>query len=224
MSVGSLLSMRPTWLLSKHFYLAGNPKFQPSLAAAGIANTERILWANAQCGVSVDASNTLQADPNAQKAFGFLPWRPSGCTYLELGAGAQLVLTGPLSACTVWAFESGGTTVLVHANDNAGGVWSAMSAAQKLGNLANKQNAVNAVKALYAGPNDVARLTYAATPLAVGARTYEGYMGFVIGCKPRLGFSLNKVSWTASSGSNAWTFYFYGFNGTGAADRVLWPL
>ena len=75
-----------------------------------------------------------------------------------------------------------------------------------------------------AAPVDVARLVYIATVGAPGAQTYDGYMGFGAGCRRRLGFSLNKVSWTASTGSNDCTFYFYGYNGPNPANRVLWPI
>lgn len=224
MSIGSLLSMRPTWLLENMYALSGNGRFQPNLVATGIANVERISWANAQSSFDVDRTNSIQANPNQQKAYGLLPWREGGATYLEIANGAQLVMTGPLSACTVWAFEAGGTTVLVHANANSGTTWANMTGLQRQQNLATKLAAVNSVKALYHNPQDVARLVYANTAGVNNARTYSGYMGFVLGCKPRLGFSLNKVSWTASSGSNAWTFYFYGYNGAGRNDRVLWPL
>jgi hypothetical protein len=105
MSIGSLLSMRPTWLLDQIYTLSGNARFQSSLVGAGIANVERITWVNAQCAVDVDAFRSINCTVNAQKAFGMLPWRPGGATYLEIGAGAQLVLTGPLSACTIWAFR-----------------------------------------------------------------------------------------------------------------------
>lgn len=224
MSIGSLLSMRPTWLLGNMYHLAGSGRFQPSLVATGTPSLESITWANAQTKLDVDGTNTIQAFPQGQKAYGFLPWREGGATYLEIGAGAQLVVTGPLSACTVWAFQAGGSTVLVHANANAGLDWADMSNNQKQQNLAAKLALVNAVKALYNNPVDIGRLVYAATNGVNGARTYQGYMGFVIGCKPRCGFSLNKVSWTGSTGSNQWTFYFYGFNGGTANDRVLWPL
>lgn len=226
MSIGSLLSMRPTWLLGNMYTLTGNGRFQPSLTPAGIANIERISWANAQSSFDVDNTRSIQAHPNGQKSFGFLPWREGGATYVEIGnnVGAQLLMTGPLSACTVWAFQSGGSTVLVHANANAGRTWGEMDNGQKQANLQTKLAAVNAVKALYPNPQDIARLVYANTNGVNGARTYQGYMGFVLGCKPRNGFSLNKVSWTRSSGSDHWTFYFYGFNGATAADRVLWPL
>jgi hypothetical protein len=223
--MGTLLSMKPNHLLTKHFYLAGNPKFQPSLAAAaGLANTETILSANTQTSVDLDAFNNIQCAPNGQKAYAFLPWRPGGVTYMEIPVGCQLVMTGPLSACNIWAFESNGTTVLVHANANAGVAWADMTGAQKLANMATKQNAITAIKNQYANVVDVAGLVYAATPLAPNATTYEGYMGFVIGCRPRNGYSFNKHKWTKSAGSNTWTFYFYGFNGAGATDRVLLPM
>lgn len=225
MSIGSLLSMRPTWLLENAYTLSGNGRFQPSLAAVGgLPNVERITWANAQASYDVDGFNAIQANQNGQKAYGFLPWREGGATYLEIGAGAQLVMTGPLSACTVWAFQAGASTVLVHANANTGVDWANMTPAQKTLNLAAKLAAVNAVKGLYGGAVDIGRLVYDATPGVVGARTYNGYMGFVLGCKARLGFSLNKVSWTGSTGADQWTFYFYGYNGAGRNDRVLWPL
>lgn len=225
MSVGSLISMRPTWLLGQHFSLAGNPHFQPRLTAAGIANTERITPANAQSSYDVDAFHTIQAAPNGQKAYAFLPWRPGGVTYMEVDPNCQLVMTGPLSACNICAFESAGQLVLVHANANAGTSWADMTALQKTANMNTKQNAINAIKAQYAAPVDIANLIYANFPGApLGARTYEGFMGFVLGCKPRAGYSLNKVSWTKSSGRVNWTFYFYGYNGMTAADRVLWAL
>ena len=126
MSIGSLLSMRPTWLLGDHYSLAGNPLFQPGLAA-GVAGAETITWLNAQCQVDVDAFKTVQAVPQGAKPYGFLPWRPGGVTYMEIDPNAQLVLTGPLSACTIWAFESNGTMVLVHANANAGIDWANMT-------------------------------------------------------------------------------------------------
>jgi hypothetical protein len=114
--------------------------------------------------------------------------------------------------------------VLVHANANSGVDWANMNPGQKAANLATKLAAVNSVKGLYNNPVDLARLVYAPTAGVNGARTYQGYQGFVIGCKPRLGFSLNKVSWTASKAADSWTFYFYGYNGAGVNDRVLWPL
>ena len=225
MSVGSLISMNPGWLLTRHVYLAGNPNFQPHLAAApGLANTETIVAANTQTSCDLDNFNTIQCAPNGQKAYSFLPWRPGGVTYTAIPAGCQLILTGPLSACHICAFEQGGTTYLVHANANAGVEWANMTAPQKLVNMATKENAITAIMALFPGAVDVGHLTYAATPLAPGAVTYEGYMGFVIGCRPRSGRSFNKVKWAKSAGSNTWQFYFYGFNGTGAGDRVLLPM
>jgi hypothetical protein len=138
---------------------------------------------------------------------------------------AQLVLTGPLSACMVWAFESAGTTVLVHANANAGIDWQSMTQMQKNANMTTKLNYVNAIKALYPGAVDTARLVYAATPGVLGAQQYEGYMGFVLGTKARQGFTMNKVKWAANKTmATGWSFYFYGYNGAGADNRVLWPL
>ena len=226
MSIGSLLSMKPNWLMSQMFSLADNGVFRPRLTAApGMANTEVITWANAQAKVGLRPGNIILAAPASNKAYGFLPWQPGGVTYVEVDPNAQLMLTGPLSACTVWAFQSGGTTVLVHANANAGLDWAAMTPAQKDANMTTKLNAVNAIKALYPGPIvDVGRLVYANTPGVMGAQTYEGYMGFVLGTRARLGFSLNKVKWGASKKAADWTFYFYGYNGAAAANRVLWVM
>jgi hypothetical protein len=225
MSIGSLLSMRPTWLLQGHYSLVGNHNFEPHLLATAVANTLRMNPLVAQASVDVDNFGRINCRANGQKAYRFLPWREDHATYLELDAGAQLVLTGPVSACTVWAFEANGTTVLVHANANAQGNWANMTPQDRAANMTTKLNLVNGIKALYQDPQDTARLVYDATPGADGARTYEGYVGLVIGCKPRSGFSLNKVSWTANRGAAAaWTFYFYGYNGPNAANRVLWPL
>jgi hypothetical protein len=224
MSIGSLLSMNPAWLLGNTWSLGDNGVFRPRLTAApGLANTEVITWANAQCKVDQRAGMVAVA-PAGNKAYGFLPWQPGGVTYMEIDPNAQLVLTGPLSACTVWAFAAGGTTVLVHANANAGIDWTAMTQVQKDGNMTTKLGYVNAIKALYPGAADLGRLVYAATPGVVGARTYEGYMGFVLGTKARLGFTMNSVKWAKSGGAANWTFYFYGYNGATAADRVLWAL
>jgi hypothetical protein len=144
---------------------------------------------------------------------------------MELGANAQLVLTGPLTACTIWAFEAGGTTVLVHANANGNTSWGNMSPAQRQQNMTVKLGMINQIKAVYPGAVDTGRLVYAPMGAgAAGATTYEGYMGFVVGVKPRNGYSFNKVSWTKSGGRPDWQFYFYGFNGPDAADRVLLPL
>lgn len=215
--------MRPTWLLGRYISLGDNGVFRPLLTAAGgLAHTETITWANAQCSVKLGAGMVAVA-PDQQKSYGFLPWQPGGVTYMEIGAGAQLVLTGPLSACTVWAFRSGGTTVLVHANANAGMNWGDMTQLQKDANMTTKLNFVNAIKAQYAAPADLARLVYANTPGVVGAQTYEGYQGFVLGCKSRLGFSMNKVKWVKSKAANDWTFYFYGYNSL-ANPAVLWVL
>lgn len=225
MSVGSLISMNPGWLLSRHFYLGGNPAFQPSLAAAaGLPNTETIVAANTQTSCDLDDFNTIVCQPNGQKAYSFLPWRPGGVTYCEVPAGCQLIMTGPLSACHICAFESGGTTYLVHANANGAKGWADMSGAEKLANMATKENAITAIKNHIGGAVEIGHLAYADTPLAPGATTYEGYMGFVLGCKPRNGRTFNKVKWAKSNGSNTWQFYFYGFNGTGAGDRVLLPI
>jgi len=225
MSVGSLLSMNPRWLLNGMWTLSDNGVFRPRLTPApGLAITEVITWPNAQCRVDVDDRGAVKVAPASNKAYGFLPWRPGGVTYMEVDPNAQLVLTGPLSACTVWAFESNGTTVLVHANANSGINWADMTQAQKDANMMTKLNYVNAIKALYAAPVDVARLVYANTPGVMGAQTYEGYMGFVLGTKARAGFTLNKVKWAASRGSDTWQFFFYGYNGTARANRVLWPL
>jgi hypothetical protein len=227
MSVGSLISMRPSWLLESMKTLSGNFDFDPRLTPApGLAGTETITWANAQAAVTYDAGNRfIKCTPDGQKAFGFLPWRAGGVTYMEIDANAQLVLTGPLTACTIWAFQAGGTTVLVHANANGDTSWGNMSIGQRQQNMATKLGMINRIKALYPGAVDSGRLVYAPMLVgATGATTYEGYMGFVIGVKPRNGFSLNKVSWTKSSGRAAWQFYFYGFNGPDAADRVLLPL
>jgi hypothetical protein len=225
MSIGSLLSMRPTWLLGNQYTLTGNNAFEGRLVGAGLPSTEQISWANAQCKVDLQAGGkgVIQAAPQAMKAYGFLPWRAGGATFLELDPGAQLVLTGPLTACTVWAFRAAGTTVLVHANANGPVEWTNMTAGQRTQNMDDKTALVTAIKARYAGAAaDLGRLTYiAAGGAAAGAQTYSGYMGFVIGCKARLGFSLNKVSWTASKAADDWTFYFYGYNGTAATDRVL---
>lgn len=224
MSAGSLISMNPNYLLSEMFTLSDNGVFRPRLTAApGLANTEVITWANAQCKVD-KVTGVIRVAPAANKAYGFLPWQPSMATYMEIDPNAQLVLTGPLSACTVWAFSSGATTVLVHANANSATTWQDMTQVQKDANMQTKLNYVNAIKGLYAGTVDVGRLVYAPTPGVVGAQTYEGYMGFVIGTKARFGFTMNKVKWASSSGANAWSFYFYGYNGPNAADRVLWPL
>lgn len=210
--------MRPTWLLDEMYTLADNGVFRPLLTAAGPANIETISSANAQCSVDARPGSVVMVSPNPQKAYRFLPWQTGRATYMELDAGVQLVITGPLSGCWVWAFRSGATTVLVHANANTGVAWGNMTPVQKAANIATKLTYVNAIKGLYAAPaTDVARLG------APGARTYEGYTGFVVGCRPRLGYSLNKVSPTASTGSDNWTFYFYGYNGATAADRVLWP-
>ncbi len=224
MSIGSLLSMNPTWLLGGHWSLGDSGKFRPKLTPAGLPNTEVITWANAQCKAD-KGGGMVKVAPDSNKAYGFLPWQPSGVTYIEIDPNAQLVLTGPLSACTVWAFESAGTTVLVHANANSGTDWTAMSQLQKDNNMTTKLNYVNAIKANYTAPTDVARLVYADTPGVTGAQTYEGYMGFVLGTKARLGFSMNKVKWAASpKKADDWTFYFYGYDGTSASDRVLWTL
>ncbi|WP_282607329.1 hypothetical protein [Pelagibius sp. Alg239-R121] len=223
MTIGSLLSMQPTWLLEDHWSIGDSGKFRPKLTGAGLPNTEVITWANAQCKVD-RGGGMVKVAPDSNKSYGFLPWQPSGVTYMEIDPNAQLVLTGPLSACTVWAFESGGTTVLVHANANTGTDWTAMSPLQKDNNMLTKLGYVNAIKGLYAAPTDVARLVYAATPGVAGAQTYEGYMGFVLGTKARLGFTMNKVKWAASTKADDWSFYFYGYNGTAATDRVLWPL
>jgi hypothetical protein len=207
---------------------------------------------SSQSQVTLDAnSNTVQCHPQALKAFSFLPWVESEVTFLEIPHGAQLVLTGPLSACTVWAFEANGTAVLVHANANSEVSWGQMSGAEQRTNLAIKMAAVNRIKAHFGGGGaDLARLAYEQAGVHGGNVTsYQGYQGFVIGCKPRCGFSLGKVigygqkfpggaqygggtAWRreslqgsgVSSGSSKWTFYFYGYNGTGSADRVLWPL
>jgi hypothetical protein len=223
MSIGSLLSMNPAWLMGRTVSLGDNGVFRPRLAGTALPNTEVITWANAQCKVD-EGTGMVAVAPAANKAYGFLPWQPGGVTYMEIDPNAQLVLTGPLSACTVWAFESGGTTVLVHANANAGLDWAAMTQVQKDANMTTKLNYVNAIKGLYAAPVDLARLVYAATPGVAGAQTYNGYMGFVLGTKARFGFTMNKVKWAKSGGANSWSFYFYGFNGPNAADRVLWGL
>ena len=225
MSIGSLLSMNPAWLLGDHWSIGDSGSFRPRLTpAAGLPSTEVITWANAQCKVD-KGGGMVSVAPDNNKTYGFLPWRPTGVTYMEIDPNAQLVLTGPLSACTVWAFQSGGTTVLVHANANSGTDWAAMTPVQKDANMTTKLNLVNAIKATYAAPADVARLVYANTPGVVGAQTYEGYMGFVLGTKARMGFTMNSVKWAAStSQAQDWSFYFYGYNGPAATDRVLWPL
>src|SRR5262245_836693 len=127
--------MRPAWLLSQPFLSLSDSggKFRQRLAAApGLANTEVITWANAQTAVDHSGGSVWVA-PNSQKSYGFLPWRPGGATYLEIpdNAGAQLVLTGPLSACNIWAFDTGNSTVLVHANKNSNTAWDAMTVGQQ---------------------------------------------------------------------------------------------
>jgi hypothetical protein len=214
--------MTPTWLLSQgNLSLSDSGgKFRLRLTpAAGLPNTEVITWANAQTAVD-HYGGSVWVSPNSQKSYGFLPWRPGGATYVEIpnNVGAQLVLTGPLSACNVWAFDTGASTVLVHANKNSGMDWDQMSAAQQDTNMTDKMNLINAIKNQYPGSADVARLVYANTPGVVGAFQYDGYQGWVLGCKPRAGFSLNKVSWTGQrTAAAAWTFYFYGYSLGGAA-------
>jgi hypothetical protein len=216
----------------------GIAKFRESLApASGLNNTWRISWAQAQCSVD-ETGGMVSVRQNAQKPYGFLPWQENGATYLPIpgDVGAQLVLTGPLTGCTVWAFQADGKraiggsaaiwTVLVHANANASTgqptPWTSMSELQKDNNMTAKKQMVDAIKARYSGAIDVARLVYANTPGVIGATTYEGYTGFVLGCKPRAGFSLNSVSWTGrTKASAAWTFYFYGYNKSGTVLRVL---
>jgi hypothetical protein len=225
MSIGSLLSMNPRWLLDNVWSISDSGKFRPKLTAApGLGNTETISWMNAQCSVDRGAG-AVDVKPNSNKAYGFLPWQPGGVTYMEVDPNAQLVLTGPLSACTVWAFESNGTTVLVHANANAGLNWQSMTQLQKDANMTTKLNYVNAIKARYPGAVDTARLVYAATPGVLGAQEYEGYMGFVLGTKARQGFTMNKIKWAGNKkAATGWNFYFYGYDGPTAADRVLWQL
>jgi hypothetical protein len=98
-----------------------------------------------------------------------------------------------------------------------------MTQMQKNANMTTKLNYVTAIKALYPGAVDTARLVYAATPGALGAQQYEGYMGFVLGTKARQGFTMNRVKWAANkTAATGWSFYVYGYNGAGANNRVLW--
>lgn len=246
--------MNPHMLLGHGYTLGGTALFQPYLLpSAGLSANgipiKKMPGNMSQAKVTVDATNTVNAAPEQLKAYSFLPWEPSAVTYLKIPRDAQLVLTGPLSACTVWAFETGGDTVLIHANANSDTAWSQMTDAEKRANMATKMAAVNRIKAHYGGGTDLARLAYAQSGVHGGpVIAYDGYQGFVLGCKPRCGFSSKKAvgygsaRWVTNSqgeqervkdptkkgafsfGSSGWTFYFYGYNGPGVNDRVLWPL
>jgi hypothetical protein len=227
MSMGTLLSMKPDYLRTRLFQLQADPRiWHPKLSPkADLANTETILPANTQTSVDIDPGHDtyISLTPSGQKAFSFLPFRNGRTTYMEIPDWCQLVLTGPLTGCNVWAFESHGKTVLVHANVSSGDPGIDWSGASGLGNMAAKQNAITAIKNQYPDAVDVARLTYVYTPLALGAMTYYGHLGFVLGCRARSGFSFNKHQWTKSSGSNTWTFWFYGYRDV-AYKPVLLPM
>ena len=99
--------------------------FRPLLTpAAGLVNTETISSANAQFRVEEARPGSIVLVAQIRKKhIGSFPGDPAASPTVEVDAGVQLVLTGPLSACTIWAFQSGPTTVLVHANANAGNYW-----------------------------------------------------------------------------------------------------
>jgi hypothetical protein len=78
------------------------------------------------------------------------------------------------------------------------------------------------------GAATVARLVWDANgpglpALAGGAHytDYDGYLSFVVGCKPRAGISLKTRSWTGSMGADDWTFYVFGYNGNGRILRAM---
>jgi hypothetical protein len=84
-----------------------------------------------------------------------------------------------------------------------------MTQMQKNANMTTKLNYVTAIKALYPGAVDTARLVYAATAGVLGAQQYEGYMGFVLGTKARQGFTMNRVKWAANkTAATGWSFTF----------------
>jgi hypothetical protein len=212
MSAGTQLSMNPNLLLKKNYQIDGGGQFQqqPRLTPIGDpANAFNIDAANAQCSVDftyLRGINFIRVNPSAEKPYRFLPFVPDGVTCLQLDAGAQLVLTGPLSGCHIYVAQQGANTILLHSNSNSTAATPALNTENKLA------FAQGALRAHYPGAAITNTLVYNPAPRAVD---YFGYLGFVLGCKPKFGISLKKQSWTGSTGATDWRFYVYGVNAAG---------
>jgi hypothetical protein len=218
--------MNPNLLTSRNYQLDGGGQFQRFLTPCpGVADAFVTSQANAQCSVDFSGQSTIRVNPSTVKAYRFLPYREgnngAACTYTELDANAQLVLTGPLSGCFIYVAKLGARTILFHCNANgiANPALNAQAKIAKIDAVINQQ---------FNGAATVARLVFdtnvAGLPaLAGGARYtgYSGYLSFVAGCKPRAGISLKSRGWTGSLGADDWTFYVYGYNANGRILRQM---
>jgi hypothetical protein len=199
MSAGTQLSMNPRLLLGNNYILDGGGQFQQRLVGGG--NVRTITTANAACSANFAnqfGQQAIRVNPNPNKPYRFLPYQENTCTVLQLDAAAQLLLTGPLTGCHVYVGGPVATPSVCHVNRNDLGMGATNAAAKRTMAL---------------GALGAAGFTF-----RLEADHYTGYIGFVVGCKPRRGISLKLVSWTGSRGADTWTFYFYGYNADG---RVL---
>jgi hypothetical protein len=223
MSAGTQISMNPNLLTSRNYQLDGGGQFQARLTASpGVADAYVISQANAQCTVDFQDRSSIRVNPSNVKAYRFLPYREgnngAACTYTELDANAQLVLTGPLSGCFIYVAKLGARTILFHCNAN-GIVNPGLNAQAKIAKI----DAV--INQHFNGAATVARLVWDANgpglPGGVNYTDYNGYLSFVVGCKPRAGISLKMRSWTGSTGADDWTFYVFGYNANGRILRAM---
>ena len=227
MSAGTQISMNPNLLTSRNYQLDGGGQFQRLLTPSpGIADAFVISQANAQCTVDFVEQTSIRVNPSNVKAYRFLPYKEgnngAACTYTELDANAQLVLTGPLSGCFVYVAKLGARTILFHCNAN-GIANPALNAQAKIAKIdAVIQSNISMARPLSPASSGM-RTAQDCPALAGGAHytDYDGYLSFVVGCKPRAGISLKMRSWTGSMGADDWTFYVFGYNGNGRILRAM---
>ena len=83
---------------------------------------------------------------NIDKGFRWLQFVENTCTYMQVDAAATLVMTGPLSGCTVaFGLDNGGTPLMLHANCNrAAGPAARMQQAHMIIDVCQNQAAANA--------------------------------------------------------------------------------
>jgi hypothetical protein len=165
----------------------------------------------AQCSMDFQTAahgfRRIRVNPDPVKPYRFLPFTPGHSAFIDLtnDQGAQLVLTGPLSGCSVFVARDGGRTIFMHLNgeaDQEGGAdparhWQLATATLRAANMPNGHITNGTVQ------QAIGQLT--------GYTAYGDRATFVVGCKPRFGVSLKMQSWTGSLGADDWRFYVYGY-------------
>jgi hypothetical protein len=208
MSFGTKLCNNPNILMAKDYQIDGGGQFANSLVAhgGGLATTKEISDANASCSVDALVNggiNFVRVDPKGHKPHRYLPYEQNGLTFVTLGAGARLLLSGPINGCHIYVVQNaGGPVTVMHVN------WNNIptnNPANILLNSAYKLGLANALRATLPGAPPITN-TLLYQP-AHGTTDYHQYLGFVVGRK--------------TGHAAPWNWWVYGIGGPLAAPTIL---